>query len=123
MARTRYVTARMTQFERPDWGPLQLAVGEDLMWPWMWMYELRTTAGVAYHAYKHHSTRRYLHLGPEAEALQYVGRELYEPIELVDALERALRPWWEYLDATPEDVVASWIAIERARRGVGRSAR
>ncbi len=123
MARTRYVTARMMQFDRPDWRPLQLAVGEDLMWPWMWMCELRTTAGIAYHAYKHQSTRRYLHLGPEADALDYGDRELYRPIELVDALERALRPWWEYLDATPEDAVASWIAIERARRAAGRSAR
>src|SRR3954469_7094775 len=106
MARKRYVTAHVTQFDHPEWGPLELAVGEDLMWPWMWMCELRTTAGVAYHAYKHHSTRRYLHLGPEAEALDYVGDHRYLPIALVEALELALRPWWEYLDATPEDAVA-----------------
>jgi hypothetical protein len=122
MPRKRYVTAHMAQYDDPDWRPLQLAVGDDLMWPWMWMCELRTTAGVAYHAYKHHSTRRYLHLGPDADAIQYVGPDRYQRVELVDALEDALWPWWERLDATPQDTVACWIAIERARRLAGRSA-
>jgi len=122
MPRKRYVTAHLAQFDEPDWRPLQLAVGEDLMWPWMWMCEVRTTSGVAYQAYKHHATRRYLHLGPAAEAIQYVGDHRYVCVELVDALEDALHPWWDDLDATPEDTVACWIAIERARRGVGRPA-
>ena len=122
MPRKRYVTAHLAQCERPAWRPLQLAVGEDLMWPWMWMCELRTTSGVAVHAYKHHSTRRYLHLDPDADALQYIGDHRYERVELVDALEDALCPWWEDLDATPEDTVACWMAIERARRLAGRPA-
>ena len=86
------------------------------------MCELRTRAGVAYHAYKHRETRRYLHLGPEAEAIEPVGDHRYERIDLADALEDALCPWWEDLGATPEDTVACWIAIERARRLAGRPA-
>jgi hypothetical protein len=117
------VTAHLAQTDHPEWGPLQLAVGEDLMWPWMWMCELRTRAGVAYHAYKHRWTRRYLHLGPRAEALEYVGDHRYVRIELVDALEDALEPWWQGPLATPEDTVACWIAIERARRMAGGPAR
>jgi hypothetical protein len=116
MSRKRTITAHFFQCDNPDWRPLQLAVGEDLMWPWMWMGEVRTRQGVAYHAYKHRWTRRYVHLGVDGEAIQYVGRHRYERVELVDALEDALCSWWEELDATPEDTAACWIAIERARR-------
>jgi hypothetical protein len=33
----------------------------------------------------------------------------------VDALEAALSPWWERLDATAEDIAACWTAIAAAR--------
>jgi hypothetical protein len=72
----------------------------------MWMFEAGTPAGERYHAYKHIDTGRYVHLDLGGNALAY-----------------ALRPWWEDLQASPEEVVAAWTAIERARRSADRRPR
>lgn len=107
---------RVHQYERPDWRPLARAVGEELLPAFMWMHEVVTPAGGRLHAYKHVDTRRYVHLDVEGRAFLYVNEGRYRPVALATALDLALRPWWEQLDASPEDVAAAVSAIERARR-------
>jgi hypothetical protein len=50
-----------TEFDEPDWEPLERAVADDLWGEFMWMYRVRAE-GHGIKAYKHRETRRYLHL-------------------------------------------------------------
>jgi hypothetical protein len=100
----------------PEWRPLLEAVGEHLAGTFMWMFEVRLSDGRPLHAYKHIDTRRYVHLDPACNAFRYVGEHYYRRVDLADALEAALSPWWERLNVSAEDVVASWTAITRASR-------
>jgi hypothetical protein len=95
---------------------LQDAVGEYLVGTFMWMFEVRLADGRPVHAYKHIDTRCYVHLDLACNAYMYVGEEHYRRIPVADALQAALSPWWEGLNATAEDIAASRIAIDRARR-------
>jgi hypothetical protein len=65
---------RFLQCRVPVWGPLfELApahVGE-----FMWMYEIELEGGCRLHAYKHHRTRRYLHLDHGGRAFVFVWKE------------------------------------------------
>jgi hypothetical protein len=58
---------------------------------------------------------------PAGNAFRYVGDYQYRRVELADALEGALNPWWERLNASVEDIAASWTAIARALRDAGGS--
>jgi hypothetical protein len=109
------VTGHSVQGSVPEWQPLLEAVGEDLAGTFMWMFEVRLSDGRPLHAYKHIDTRCYVHLDPASNAFRYVGEHHYRRVELADALEAALSPWWERLNASVEDIAASWIAIARAR--------
>jgi hypothetical protein len=55
--------------------------------------------------------------GHEQQHREHAHRQ---PLDLACLLEEALRPWWEELDATPEEVTACWMAIQRARRHADR---
>ena len=116
MDREHFVVGRMVQGENPDWRPLARVVSYELLCEFMWMFEVATRGGGRLHAYKHAVTRRYLHLDSRARAFAYVGEDRYRPISLAAALELVLRPWWERLGASAEEVIAAWTAIERARR-------
>lgn len=115
------VVGHGVQGEVPEWRPLLDAVGEYLAETFMWMFEVRLSDGRPLHAYKHIETRRYVHLDPAWNAFRYVGENYYRRVDLADALEAALSPRWEWLNASVEDVVASWHAIARALRDSGGS--
>jgi hypothetical protein len=108
------------QQEEPDWGPLIAAVGEDLAGWFMWMFAPRTRSGRALQAYKHVSSRRYLHLDAGGAAYAYLASGRYRRIDLADALELVFEPWWSLDHAPLEDVVAAWAAIERASEATAR---
>ncbi len=109
------VHGEMLQGDSPQWDPL-LEVAPELIDHFMWMFEVETQDGRRLHAFKHISTRCYLHLDHRANAFVYVGDQRYRRIDLAFLLEEALRPWWEKLDATPEEVATCWAVIQRARR-------
>lgn len=111
-----WLVGDIAQGDAPEWEPLLRVVGENLTSTFMWIYEVRTRSGARLYAYKHIDTRRYLHLDAEGNAYVYVPEDRYRPIPLADALESALRPWWERLGASPDEVLAAWTAIAAARR-------
>jgi hypothetical protein len=115
------VTGNSVQGSVPEWGPLLEAVGERLAGTFMWMFEVRLSDGRSLHAYKHIDTRRYVHLDLACHAFRYLGEGNYRRVGLADALEAALSPWWERLNASVEDVVAAWTVIARALRDAGSS--
>ena len=103
------------QGDSPCWDPL-LKVAPELVEHFMWMFEVELEDGRRVHAFKHVSTRRYLHLDHRANAFAYMGHSRYRQIDLDFLLEEALRPWWDGLGATPEETAACWTVIERARQ-------
>jgi hypothetical protein len=110
------ITARMVQGDTPDWEPLARFASPYLMSSFMWMYELATRRGERFHAYKHIETRGYAHIDINGNGLAYVPDEdRYERYPAWVLLQAALRPWWEKLNATPEEVALCRIAVERAR--------
>jgi hypothetical protein len=110
----RWVEGELAQCKTPDWGPLMAVLDEPLLGWFMWMHEVRTSTGVAIHAYKHSSTRRYLHLDEYGTA--YLFYELgYLEVDLDWAIEKVFASWLASGRATAEDASAVWTAIERAR--------
>jgi hypothetical protein len=107
----------------PEWRPLVEAVGEDLAGTFMWMFEVRLSDGRPLHAYKPIDTRCYVHLDLACNAFLYVGETHYRRIGLADALEAALSPWWERLNASAEDIAACWTAIADARSAADKEPR
>lgn len=105
----------MVQGQTPDWRPLLEVAGDEVTGAFMWMYDVRLASGRYLQAYKHFYTRRYVFLDVGCAAFAYVGDGRYAPVAVADALEAALSPWWEYLDASIEETAACWIAIARAR--------
>lgn len=115
------VTGYSVQGSVPEWRPLLEAVGEHLTATFMWMFEVRLSDGRPLHAYKHIDTRCYVHLDLACNAFRYLGDGHYRRVGLADALDAALSPWWEGLNASVEDIVASWTAIARAFEDSGTS--
>lgn len=106
------IEGELVQYETPNWLPLALIAGIDLVEDFMWMHELELADGSRVHAYKHVDTRRYLHLDDQLNAYVYAEGGRYEPIELAPALHGALSVLW--LDA----VGCASGAVERARRAI-----
>jgi hypothetical protein len=120
-----FLVGATTQGREPRWEPLVRAVGEALTGTFMWMYEIHTTDRKRIQAYKHIFTRRYLHLDCRPCAWEYfevLGEDRYVRVGLADAIESSLRPWWEELDANPDEIADAHDAIERARRAEQRDA-
>jgi hypothetical protein len=118
MPQNAYIQGGIIQYDEPRWEPLELAVGEDLMDWFMWMFEVQTTEHRRFQAYKHSATRRYLHVDHQGSAYAFRGerngRDRYEEVALADAIELALCSW-KYLGATTDDLALVDAAIERAR--------
>ena len=108
------VRGEIFQGAMPNWEPLR-AVAFEIVDDWMWMYEIETDCGLRIQAYKHWWTRRYMHIDLAGRVFAYTDDESYVRVELADVLEEALRPWWEKLRATPDQVAACWAVIDRAR--------
>ena len=64
------IAGEMLQCDEPDWLPLALVAGIDLLEDFMWMHEVRLSDGRRLHSYKHIDTRRYLHLDAEVNAFE-----------------------------------------------------
>ena len=112
----RLITARVVNHEEPDWRPLERFASPFLASSFMWMFEVRTRRGESFHAYKHIDTRCYVHLDVDGKGLAYHWEEeRYGRYPAWVLLRAALRPWWEKLDATPEEVAVAQLAIQRAR--------
>lgn len=79
--------------EEPDWQPLLDLVGEHLTGFFMWMSEIDLEDGVKAHAYKHHETRRYLHIAEDARTFGYVGVGTYDEINPNRAISDAFAGW------------------------------
>src|SRR3954447_26788088 len=80
------------------------------------MYELATRRGERFHAYKHIDTRRTMHIDIESKGLAYVPeQDKYERHPAWVLLRAVLRPWWEELGASPEEIALAHVAIQRAQ--------
>ena len=110
------ITGRVVNYEDPDWRPLERLASPYLASSFMWMFEVATRRGERFHAYKHIETRCYIHIDMDGNGLAYVPDEdRYARCPAWILLRAALRPWWEELNASPEEVALAQIAIERAR--------
>lgn len=80
----------VVQVETPNWTPLEEAIGNDLAGWFMWMHEISLVDGSRIHAYKHTTTRRYLHLAEDGRAFDYCDESRYGEVALAWAIARAL---------------------------------
>ena len=96
-------------------GPRPL--GTELCGWFMWMFEVELASGCRLHAYKHHRTRRYIHLAVDAQhAFHYLsGDGRYIEVDLAYAVEVAF-VGWERADPSSDDLAALAAAVERAGR-------
>jgi hypothetical protein len=110
----RTVSGTIRQYERPVWQPLVDLVGLQLVEWFMWMHEIELADQSHLHAYKHVSTRRYLHLTEDGRAFVYRSEANYEEIALLQAIEDAFAGWEELLpEPADPDVVRR--GLRRAR--------
>ena len=91
----------MLQGDTPDWLPLALVAGIDLLEDFMGMFEVRLSDDRRLHAYKHIDTRGYLHLDAECNAYAYCGDDRYRPVPLSDVLRQVVRPLWGEIHSAP----------------------
>ncbi len=113
VAREKGIEGEMLQGETPNWLPLALVAGIDLVEDFMWMFEVRLSDDRRLHAYKHRDTRRYLHLDDEANAFFYDEDDRYRSIELWRILHAALSPLWRNgLNCAPGGVARARRAID-----------
>jgi hypothetical protein len=84
----------MAHHERPVWQPLIELLGLELVDDgFMWMGGIELDDGLEVHAYKHFSTRHYLHLGVDGRVFAYHSPGLYEEIGLGEALAEVFTRW------------------------------
>jgi hypothetical protein len=80
--------------EQPVWEPLLELLGLELVDDgFMWMGGIELEDGLEVHAYKHFSTRRYLHVGVDGRLFAYHSPGLYEEIALGEALAEVFTGW------------------------------
>lgn len=117
MANTPAVDGQLLQCEQPQWAPLKSVVGLRLTGWFMWMGEIELADRTRIHAYKHVTTRRYLHLDSSGRAFAFrEGR--YRGIALATAVARAF-VGWEQTHPPEGDVVELGVAIRNARSSSG----
>jgi hypothetical protein len=104
----------VVQADAPAWEPLEAAIGSDIAEWFMWTHEIRLVDGWRLHAYKHVSTRRYLHLTEDGRAFDSRGESFYREIRLASAIARAFSGW-ERSMPSPRHLRALRMAIESAR--------
>ena len=117
MPRITAISGEALRGDTPEWGPLETLVGTDLCGWFMWMFEVELASGCRLHAYKHHTTRSYIHLAADARhAYHYLpGDDRYLEVDLAYAIEVAFAGW-DRADPSPEEFAALDAAVERARR-------
>jgi len=114
MSKRVVIPGKAVQGERPEWEPL-IAIAEELVGEFMWMFEVAMENGDSVHAYKHSDTRRYLHLGESGTAYRYLGDGSYEGVDLAGLLDEALSSW-RHLGAIAGQLAVCERVIARAER-------
>lgn len=114
MAPERAIRATVVQAEDPSWSSIEAALGTELAGWFMWMYELRLDDGTRVDAYKHITTRRYLHLAAAGLALQYSVEGRYRGVDLASAITTAFEGWHRAAPR-PRDVRLVAAAVASAR--------
>ena len=87
----RALKGTVVQGDTPSWTALEAAVGSDVAPLFMWMFEIRLEDGARVDAYKHGSSRRYLHLGEDDSAFAYWGESGYAPVDREHAITEVFR--------------------------------
>jgi hypothetical protein len=119
MPRPRTISGRPTGTREPDWQPLIALVGLELVVWFMWMSQLELADGAVVNAYKHWSTRRYLHLAADGRAFAYMGSDRYLEVTVEQAVQEAFFEWDEVLPSPePEDLAALDAVLRRTRSAV-----
>lgn len=98
---------------QPNWKPLLDLIGLELVDWFMWMYAIELADGSRVHAYKHRTTRRYLHLGEDGRAFAYIPRYSYLEIEPAMAIDEAFFEWIELYPEPDQDARDALEAIRR----------
>lgn len=78
----------VVQCERPNFEPLVCAVGHELASWFMWMFDVELADGTTLDAYKHVTTRRYLHLDATGRAFRYDETGRYQTVAAPIAIAR-----------------------------------
>jgi hypothetical protein len=126
MGKARVCRGKSSQGDKPDWGPLLDAVGEQVTGDFMWMFEVELTNGTRLQAYKHVDTRCYVHLGRDGAAFVFEPPDRYRIVPPADLFAAAFRPLLGLLGVTDDQITTSWAAVERldqsrpSRRGRAR---
>lgn len=114
MSRTKTLTGRSVSIDALDCEPLHSIVGLELCSQFMQMFDVRLSNGHTVRAFKHITTRGYLHLDRTEPGLAYwytdTGR--YRPVDLKTALVAVFRDLWTL---RPEDEAAdTWHLLNLA---------
>jgi hypothetical protein len=104
----------VVQHEQPHWAPLLRVLGHDLASFFMWMFEVELVDETRLDAYKHATTRRYLHLDGTGRTFHYHESGGYQEVAAPIAIARVF-VGWEHSSPTDEDAAALRAAIRRAR--------
>ena len=121
MGRIRVCRGTSTQGERPEWGPLLDAVGEEVTGHFMWMFEVVLADGRSVQAYKHIDTRCYIHLASDGEAFVYESPDRYRTFPAANILTAVFASLPGLAGVTDEQIRASWAAVERLRTRISAS--
>lgn len=102
----------------PDWGPLERLAEDDplVLGGFMWMFSVRLEDGRTLQAYKHHVTRRYLHLAGDLAAFEYHGdaeKEEYVSVPLALTLRDCFCHHRELGLVEEDEILAAEALIER----------
>lgn len=106
MARTKTLTGRAVSIDEFDCEPLHSIVGLELRSQFMLMFDVHLSNGHILRAFKHITTRCYLHLDRTEPGLAYwytdTGR--YRPVDLTAALIAVFRDVWaRHLEDDPAE--------------------
>ena len=117
MAEKESIPGDVVGYERPDWEPLVQLLGRNLSSWFMWMFEVELTDETSLHAYKHVTTRRYLHLDATGRAFDYVEDGRYREVATPTAIAGVF-VGWERSGPTAHDAEDLRAAMRRAQRAL-----
>jgi hypothetical protein len=108
------IQGHVVQHDRPCWDPLVDVLGRDLAGRFMWICEIELADKTRLHAYKHITTRGYLHLDAAGRAFHYDESGRYQAIAAPIAIARVFAGWHRS-SPTDRDAAALRAAMHRAR--------
>src|SRR5438876_360977 len=115
MSTQRVFDGELSQFETPDWRPLEQLVDDDVADLFMWMHEVQLSDGSLVQAYKHIHTRRYIHADSAGRTFLYVS-ELVD-IEAAKRLCEEMKRESQFMHDLLVDGVAGLISFVKEELG------